>query len=127
MDISYITNFILGGFLISSISWIALRFNSLLAAIWWSFPFTLIPSLIIAHSKGKSNAFLSRFMYGALYAAILLFISIAALSYFFKHTKEGITYPILKASFVWLICSILYYIIVKYFGLEKYFILQQPR
>ena len=76
MDISYITNFILGGFLISSISWIALKFNSLIAAIWWSFPFTLIPSLIIAHSKGKSNAFLSKFMYGALYSAILLFISI---------------------------------------------------
>ena len=122
MDLAYVKNFILGGFLISSISWIALNFNSLIAAIWWSFPFTLIPSLIIAHNKGKSNEFLAKFMYGALYASLLLFISIGALSYFFTQTKEGITYPILKASGVWVVCSIIYYVIIKKFGLEKYFI-----
>ena len=121
MDLAFVKNFILGGFLITSISWIALHFSPLLAAIWWSFPFTLIPSLVLIHNKGKSNEYLSKFMNGAIYASLLLVISIISLSYFFKRTKTGIEEPILKASGVWLLCSITYYLIVKIFGLEKYF------
>ena len=116
-------NFVIGGFIVVSISYLATFFDPLIAAIWWSFPLSLVPSLYFAHSSGKKNKFLAEFSMSTTYALSLLVISTLALAHFFRMTpdKDGIVLPILKESGVWFVFSIIFYFVVKRLGLSKKF------
>ena len=116
-----VKNFLLGGFIVSSISYVGTYFDPLLGAIWWSFPLSLLPSLWFMHLHGKDNEYLARFSISTTYALGLLLISTCALFYFYKRTKTGFWGPIVKSSAIWLVCSILFYMGIKYFNLEKKF------
>ena len=116
-----IRNFVLGGFVVSSVSWIATYFNPLIAAIWWSFPLSLVPSLYFAHTKGKSNEYLSKFALSTTYALVLLFLSTYALSYFLGQSKDDVLTPVAKSAGVWFVGSIVFYSAVKFFKLDKKF------
>ena len=70
--------------------------------------------------SGKKNSYISQFAYSTTYAIGLLVISCLFLGYYLK-TEDGIMYPILKATLVWFICSILFYYIVKHYKLEEKF------
>jgi hypothetical protein len=54
-------NFLLGGLIVASISYIATYVDPLIGAIWWSFPLTLVTSLWFMHSHGKNNTYLAKF------------------------------------------------------------------
>lgn len=113
-------NFILGGLITASISYIGTYMDPLLGAIWWSFPISLIPTIYFMKETGKSNKFMAKFTISTTYALILLFISCGFMSYFFtKH--DGIVIPIIKATGVWFIASAIFYTVIKHFKLDSKF------
>ena len=119
---SLLYNFVLGGILTLSISYISTYLDPLLAAIWWSFPLSLIPSMWYMKQHGKDNKYIAKFSLSTTYALSLLVISTISLFYFFKETDNSFWMPIAKASGIWLFFSIVFFYSVKYFKLEKKFI-----
>jgi hypothetical protein len=113
-------NFVLGGLITASISYIGTYMDPLLGAIWWSFPISLIPTIYFMKESGKTNKFISQFTISTTYSLILLFISCGCMGYYLKHS-DGIAMPIIKAMFVWLIASIVFYYIIKHFKLDDKF------
>ncbi len=120
--INVIQNFLIGGTLIALTSYIGTFFDPLVAAIFWSFPISILPTLYFMKQNNKNNMYISRFTLSTTYALILLVVTTFFLSYFLKQDKKSINGPIIKTSGVWLICSIIFYIIIKYFNLENSFI-----
>lgn len=115
-------NFVTGGLIVSSISYIANYLNPLLAAIWWAFPISLLPSLFFMKEQGKDSAYISKFVLSSSYSLVILFITTYFLSYFIKNTSNNdLVEPILKSSLIWFVCSLIFYYGVKYLDLEKYF------
>lgn len=114
-------NFILGGSIVASISYIGNYLSPLLGAIWWSFPLSLLPTLWFMKENGKDNKYLAKFSLSTTYALSLLLISTISLAYFFKKSK-GFVEPVGKATLVWFICSIIFYLGIKFFKLEDKFI-----
>ncbi len=118
-----IQNFILGGLIVSSISFVGTFMSPLLGAIWWSFPISLLPTLYFMNQQGKSNTYLARFTMSTTFAMALLIISTFALSKFLNDNKKNeIAMPIVKTAAIWLGFSVVFYFIVKHFKLDSRFI-----
>ena len=116
-----ITNFLIGGFVTSSISYSGTFLSPVWAAIWWAFPVSLLPSMYYMHVEGKNNDYIGKFTITTAYALIILFFTTMALGYFFKWEKKSFWFPVLKSIGVFFVFSIIYYAIIKIFNLEKYF------
>ena len=116
-----IINFLIGGFVTSSISYSGTFLSPMVAAIWWAFPVSLLPSMYYMREQGKSNSYIAEFTLTTTYALIILFFTTMSLGYFFKWEKNSFWFPVLKSVGVFLVLSIIYYTIIKTFGLEKYF------
>jgi len=117
-----IQNFFIGGFIIASISYTGTFMSPLLAAIWWAFPVSLLPSMYYMSKEGKSNMYIARFTITTTYALIVLFMTTMSLGYFFKEDKDSFWRPVGKSVVVWLLLSAIYYGIIKIFNLEGKFI-----
>ena len=119
---SLIKNFLLGGFIVASISYIGTFMDPLLGAIWWSFPLSILPTLFFMKKHGKSNNYISKFALSTTYALVLLVLSTGFLAYFIKkNTNNSLWSPIGKTVMVWLLSSIFFFGIIKYFKLENKF------
>ena len=114
-------NFIMGGLITASISYIGTYMDPLLGAIWWSFPISLIPTIYFMKETGKSNKFIAQFTISTTYSLVLLFIS----SFFMGHylnRSDDIAMPIIKAIGIWFIASVIFYTVIKRFKLDTKFI-----
>jgi len=118
---SVLQNFVLGGTIIASVSYLATFMDPILGAIWWSFPISLLPTLYFMKHHGKSNKYIADFTVSTTYALILLVLSTGCLAYFIKNTKDSITMPVIKTTGVWLVASVVFYFAVHTFKLDKYF------
>ena len=118
-----IRNFILGGISVSITSLIGTYMNPLLAAIFWSFPFTIIPVLFFMREQNKSNLYLSKYLISTTFSVILLMIVSLAMAYFIKHSseKQSLFIPIFKSSFVFGFFAFIYYYGVIFMGFKNYF------
>lgn len=114
-----IPNFFIGGLITASISFIGTFFSPSIAALWWAFPATLLPSLYYMHQQGKSLKYISYFSFLTSAALIILFFTTLSLGYFYKNTKS-FWKPIVISSGIWLILSIIFFIIFHYWDLKKY-------
>ena len=117
-----IKNFILGGLTIASVSYIATFLDPVLAAIWWSYPISIIPVIYFMKQNRVTNSHISRFLLGITVVTILTLISCYLLSYFIKNSKTGLLEPIVKSSLWWMLSCALFYGLVKYGGYTEYFI-----
>lgn len=119
-----IINFILGGTIVSSVSYLATFTSPVIAAILWSFPLSIMPSIWFIHKNGKSNKYISKFLLSTTFAFILLFLCTLVLSYYFKKSKmkEGIFPSIIKSTIWWIIFSLIFYIIITNWKFHKFFI-----
>jgi len=72
MWVKLLINFLLGGTIVASVSYIATFMNPVLASIWWSFPLSIIPSMYFMKQNGKSNQYISKFLLSTTFALILL-------------------------------------------------------
>ncbi len=119
---SLIQNFIIGGSIIASISYLGTYFDPLIGTIWWSFPISLLPTSFFMKTHGKDDKYIAKFTISTTYALVLLELSTAVLSMFIKNNKNNSLWmPILKTSGVWLIASVIFFGAIKYFKLEDKF------
>lgn len=119
---SLIQNFIIGGSIIASISYLGTFFDPLIGAIWWSFPISLLPTLFFMQKHGKDNKYIAKFTISTTYALVLLVLSTAALSMFIKNNKsKSLWMPVLKTTGLWLIASVIFFGVIKYFKLADKF------
>jgi len=114
-------NFVLGGTIIASVSYLGTFMDPILGAIWWSFPISLLPTLYFMQRNGKSNKYIAEFTLSTTYALVLLVLSTGFLAYFIKETKGTITVPVLKTTGVWFVSSAIFYFVVHRYKLDKYF------
>ena len=119
---SLIQNFLLGGAIVASISYLGTFFDPLIGAIWWSFPISLLPTLFFMKKHGKDNKYIAKFTISTTYALVLLVLSTAVLAMFIKNNKNNSLWmPVLKTSGIWLVASIFFFGAIKYFKLEDKF------
>ena len=116
-----VQNFLMGGAIVASISYIGTFMDPLLGAIWWSFPVSLLPTIYFMKKNKKNNKYIAKFTLSTTFALILLLISCLCLSYFISR-ETGLLIPILKSASIWLISSIIFYFTIKYLHLEKKFL-----
>jgi hypothetical protein len=122
---SVIINFFVGGTVIATVSIFATWMNPVAGAIWWSFPFSIIPSIYFLRYHGKSNKYVSIFLRSTLYAIILLVLTTLIMSYYISKLKpydKKWIIPIIKTVVWWILLSFVFYIIVTKFDLNKMFI-----
>lgn len=107
-------NFLVGGTIVASVSYIATFMNPVFASIWWSFPFSIIPSMYFMRQNGKSNKYISKFLVSTTFALVLFVLCTFLIRHYLKQTndKDGITPAILKATGWWAICSVVFYLAV---------------
>ena len=118
--IDLVQNFLIGGVITASISYSGTFLSPVLAAIWWAFPVSLLPSMYYMHQQGKSFNYISKFAITTTFALIIMFITTLALGHFFKKAKTFWT-PVGKGVVVWGFLSAIYYALIQYYNLEKYF------
>lgn len=111
-------NFIFGGLTIASVSYIGTFMDPLLAALWWSFPITVFPTLYFMKKNGKDNKFMCKFCLGISASLIVLFLSTLGLSYFLKKTNNMIE-PFIYTTILWFITSAIFFFIIRNTNLNK--------
>ena len=114
-------NFIMGGLITASISYIGTYMDPLLGAIWWSFPISLIPTIYFMKEAGKSNKFIAQFTISTTYSLVLLFISCFFMGHYLNRSDD-IAMPIIKAIGIWFIASVIFYTVIIRFKLDTKFI-----
>ena len=121
-QLNLLQNFLIGGLVTVSVSYIGTFFSPVLAAIWWAFPVSLLPTLYYMHREGKSNKYLAFFSYTTTFALIVLFFTTMTMSHFYNQEKKSFFIPLFKTVGVWTVLSIIYYFIVSASGLKNKFI-----
>jgi hypothetical protein len=116
-----IKNFIFGGLAVVSVSYLATFLNPVVAAIWWSYPVSIIPVIYFMRDNKVSNAHISKFLLGITIVSFLTVLCCYLLSYFIKFSSNGLLEPIIKSSLCWGLGCALFYVIVMYSGYNQYF------
>ena len=116
-------NFLIGGTIIASVSYLATFVNPLIASIWWSYPISILPSIYFMKANGKTNEHISKFLLSTTFALFLLLGCTYFLSYYVKNSKsKDLTMPILKSTGWWVIGSLIFYLGVTKAGYKNYFL-----
>lgn len=119
--IGLIENFALGGLVTVITSYIGTYFSPLAAAIFWAYPFTLLPTIFYMRKNGKDNEFISKFLLKTTFALIILFFVTIGLSRLFLHLGDNITLILLCSLGIWFILGLIYYYLINILGFKKYF------
>ena len=110
-----LNTFIGAGTTSAIIGYLVNNVDPLIAAILWTFPFTILFPIYNLHKNKKSNKFISNFLKTQSYTLFLLVVFLYSSAYFVDRSSknESIINPLSKGAGVWLIVSIIYYIIMK--------------
>jgi hypothetical protein len=116
-----ITSFILGGIILSSITYVSKHVSIEMASIIWAAPVLLIPSILILWQNKEKNSNIIDFVNISI---LYVFITILWMILFIKISKKNINHQycviksILFSSIIWcFIVTILYKInIINYFN-----------
>ena len=110
-----INTFIGAGATSALIGYIVNNVDPLIAAILWTFPFTILFPIYNLHKNKKSNMFIGKFLKTQSYSLFLLVVFLYSAAYFVENTPKtsGIFEPLSKGAGVWLVISIIYFIIMK--------------
>jgi hypothetical protein len=119
---SLAVNFLMGGTIVSSVSYLASFVSPLIAAILWSYPFSILPTVYFMKQHSKSNSDISKFLMSASAAFILLFATTMTAALLLKRdtTSSGIG-SIAKATGVWVIGAIIFYIVIQSADMKHHF------
>ena len=110
----YWFRFLVGGFVVATTATLAASVSTKLAAILWSAPITLLPTLLFLWQEKVPSKRVSRFAWQTLIALINLMVFAGALAYFmsldyFKKDKDGILWATLAALVIWSVGSLFLY------------------
>ena len=118
-----VKNFIMGGFIISSVSYLATFVSPLIAAIVWSYPFSLLPTVYFMKKNGAPNAQVSKFLFSSSYAFILLILATLSMGFMLKNdNSNGGIASICKATAIWAIGAVILYAGVYATGTAHHFV-----
>ena len=67
-------NFVSGGFVIASVSYLATFYDPIIASIWWSYPISIIPVIYFMKQNDMTNSHISKFLLGITVVSILTII-----------------------------------------------------
>ena len=120
--IRYIMNFLMGGLITTTISYLATFISPAMASLFWMMPWTLLPSIYFMSMHNKSNKYIGKFIKGSIYPLPILVITLWAFGYFYIHSSsKDIWIPMLKGSLIWFVSSVIAYFGIQFFNLNKYF------
>jgi hypothetical protein len=111
-------NFLVGGSVVASVSVLATWMSPVVGAIWWSFPFSLIPSVYFMRVHGRSNQDVSTFLRSATFAFMLLLIATYAMSYCFNQLPpfdESWWIAVAKGTVIWFCGAVVFYVLYRKF------------
>lgn len=110
-----INTFIGAGTTSAIIGYLVNNVDPLIAAILWTFPFTILFPIYNLNKNKKSNKFISNFLKTQSYTLFLLVVFLYSSAYFVEHSSknESIVTPLSKGAGVWFLVSVIYYIIMK--------------
>ena len=118
-----VKNFIMGGTIIATVSYLATFISPLIAAIIWSYPFSILPTVYFMKRHGTPNAQVSKFLFSASYAFILLIIATLSMGVMLKNDdSEGGVASIGKATGIWAIGAVVLYAAVHATGTVHHFV-----
>jgi len=115
---SFINTFLGAGFTSAIVGFLAETVDPKIAAIIWTYPFTIIIPIYFMHKDGKTHNFISKYLISQLSALVLLIIVFIAMAYFIRTASRGsnIIFPLFKATGVWGVCSLIFYFVMDYLG-----------
>ena len=115
--------FLLGGITVSVTGMLANLANPLIAALVWSYPISVIQSMLYIKSQGKNNTYLSKFLLSVSLGLPLMMATILALRYFIMNSQNtnSLMGLIGKASLIYLVSGLIFYGIIKMSGISHYF------
>lgn len=118
-----IQNFLIGGACVAMTSYLGTFLSPLAGAIFWAYPITILPSIFFMRQQKKPNDFIAKFLFSTTFALILLMGVTLLLSYIIRHApaSQSLWVAVGKSTIGFLIGAVTYYLIIKAFGLEKYF------
>lgn len=103
--------FIIGGLVVSSVSYFSNFVSNYYASILWAFPFTLLPTIYYLHNEGKSNLYISDFLIKTSISILILVGVLATMSYAIRYYSVNQT--IVYSFMVYFILSLLFIQLVK--------------
>ena len=118
----YFANFLVGGMITITTSYLGTFVSPLKAALFWMMPWTLLPTIYFMSTHKKSNQYIGKFLKASIYPLPIMILTLLGLGYFYIHSKsKDIWIPMLKGGAVWIGTSVIFYFIIKYFKLEDKF------
>lgn len=118
----YIMNFLMGGLITITTSYLGTFVSPLKAALFWMMPWTLLPTIYFMSINKKSNQYIGKFLKSTIYPLPIMVITLLGLGYFYIHSKsKDIWVPMMKGAAVWIGASIIFYYIVRYLNLQDKF------
>ena len=122
---SLVTNFLVGGTIVATVSYLATFMSPVAGAIWWSFPLSLLPSVYFLREHGKSNQYVSQFLLSTTFAIVLLVATTLILSYYFRALDPHDPHwwlVVLKTAGWWALMSAAFYVVVRWTGMDRVFV-----
>ncbi len=118
----YMMNFLMGGLITITTSYLGTFVSPLKAALFWMMPWTLLPTIYFMSINKKSNQYIGKFLKSTIYPLPIMVITLLGLGYFYIHSKsKDIWVPMMKGATVWIGASIIFYYIVRYLNLQDKF------
>ena len=118
----YGMNFLMGGMITITTSYLGTFVSPLKAALFWMMPWTLLPTIYFMSINKKSNRYIGKFLKATIYPLPIMIITLLGLGYFYIHSKSrDIWTPMLKGGAVWIGTSVIFYFIIEYLELEDKF------
>lgn len=123
ISFNWILQFLSGGLVVVIVSYLASYMDPLLASLFWSYPLSLLPSLYYMKQNGTNNIAISKFLLGISFLLPLLILMLLVMSFCFRRSNNStILQPIIYSTLIWLVSSILFYLVIKNSFLYCYFI-----
>lgn len=113
--------FIVSGSSITLVSYLATFVNPKLANIIWVFPLGILFSILFMKYKNKSNKDISEFLFYTLLAIFLVQTFIFATLIIMTYNNHTLISTIIISTIVWIIMSIIYYLLFKNINVLKLF------
>ena len=112
MNLEFLLQFLIGGLIVTGTTYLVENFNTKIAAIFWSLPYTLFPVMFTMWYKHTTNKDIAQLGLHSAYSLIILFIFLYSFYWMMIYLGEGkfdFWYSLGIAFFVWAIAAYIFY------------------
>ena len=116
-----VINFFIGGITVVCVSFLANYVNPILAAILWSFPFTIVPAIDFLYKCNRSHQYVSNFLKKSSIYLILCMMTVYLMGFFIGRMEpydKNYYKALLKSTICWILISSLFYYGMVYYNTE---------